>query len=99
MCSTTSKVLIDRYLKGRAILFKKPDIRREDELEFLQEWLPENVPLFKETSPGVYVYKQICSHSLILCFLESLRLMIQSMTLLSYFAGEVIYEQDDPVMK
>lgn len=55
MCSTTSKVLVDRYLKGRAILLKRTKIRREDELAFLQEWLPENIPLFKEINAGVLV--------------------------------------------
>ena len=50
--NTTSKVLVERYLKGREILSKRPDHRREEDLEFLQDWLAENISLFRHIDKG-----------------------------------------------
>ncbi len=49
---TTSKVLVDRYLHGRDILSMRPDHRSLDDRAFLQEWLSENIMLFRCIDKG-----------------------------------------------
>ena len=50
--STTSQVLVDRYLKGRKLLLKSPYSRSCEERSFLQTWLLSNVPLFEHMDSG-----------------------------------------------
>lgn len=50
--SSTSRLLIEKYLKGRELLFKSPTDRDEEELAFLQGWLMDNFCLFSQISAG-----------------------------------------------
>ena len=49
---TTSKVLVDKYLKGRDILIKDPQHRTDEELSLLRKWLIENFTFFKNMDSG-----------------------------------------------
>ena len=51
----TSTPSVDRYTKGRNILFQSPDYRSLEDIEFLKEWLLQKVSLFKQIDPGKQV--------------------------------------------
>ena len=44
--------LIDRYLKGKDILFKPPGFRTDKDFSFLRKWMPENIQLFQKIDSG-----------------------------------------------
>lgn len=97
---TTSKVLVDRYLKGREILFKDPEYRTDADLSFLRKWLPENIQLFRNLDSG----KQSNSRSGTIILLPKicagiLRMILESVTVETYYPNEVVYEQDASVFK
>ena len=50
--STTSKLLVERYLQGRDILSKRPDHRSQEDLAFLKEWLQDNFSIFRLIDKG-----------------------------------------------
>ena len=50
--STTSQVFVERHLRGRDILFKFPEDRSDEELNFLKKWLPERIFLFRKIDSG-----------------------------------------------
>ena len=105
--------LVGAYLKGRAILLKKPSLRSQEEREYVKRWLLERVSLISSLKLNEgeldFITEGLWLSTSLLLFCElshamhyitgDLDMLVENITLKLFAVNDVVYEQNEQVEK